>query len=120
PAAKCNGTRMVTKEGDENGIEPIRARLEKDETLMCQVAKMHGIKKVFLRNSIPTRLTKEYTDEYEITPEFIYNWNQEENIVEVSRRPWEVVDDSGERCNSLMPPPVVVSLVKQLVEVLDL
>ena len=120
PAAKDSGVRMVTKEGDELGIEPIRARLEKDETLVCQVAKMHGIKKVFLRNSIPTRLAKEYTDEYEITPEFTYNWNEKENIVEISKRPWEVKDDDGERCNSLMPPPVVVSLIKQLVEVLDL
>jgi len=120
PSVKSNGARMVTKEGDELGIEPIRSRLEKDETLMFQIAKMHGIKKVFLRNSLPTRLAKEYTDEYEITPEFTYNWNQAENIVEVSKRPWEVIDNDGERCNSLMPPPVVVSLIKQLVEVLDL
>src|SRR3989344_5449052 len=27
----CTGARMVTKEGDEQGIDPIRARLEKDE-----------------------------------------------------------------------------------------
>jgi adenylate kinase family enzyme len=59
----CIGARMVTKEGDENGIEPIRARLDKDEMLMGQVYKMHGIKKVFLRNSIPVEKVKEFTDE---------------------------------------------------------
>lgn len=117
---QCSGARMVTKEGDENGIEPIRPRLEKDEMLMRQVAKMHGIKKIFLRNAIPAKLAKETTDEYEITPEFYYNFNEKENKVEVTEKPWEVADDKGEKCNSLMPPPVVVSLIKQLVAVLDL
>jgi hypothetical protein len=116
----CTGARMVTKEGDENGIEPIRARLEKDEMLMGQVYKMHGIKKVFLRNSIPVNVAKEYADDYEITPEYFYEWNESEKKVVVIEKPWEVKDDEGEKCNSLMPPPVVVSLIKQLVEVLGI
>ncbi len=116
----CTGARMTAKEGDENGIEPIRARLEKDETLMGQVFKMHGISKVFLRNSIPVEKVKEFTDDYEITPEYSYEWNEKENKVEVFEKPWEVKDDEGRNCNSLMPPPVVISLIKQLVEVLGI
>jgi len=116
----CTGARMVTKEGDENGIEPIRARLEKDEVLMGQVYKMHGISKVFLRNSIPVNLTKEYADDYEVTPEFSYDWNEKEGKVDVAEQPWEVKDDEGNKSNSLMPPPVVVSLIKQLVAVLGI
>jgi len=116
----CTGARMVTKEGDENGIEPIRARLDKDEVLMGQIFKMHGISKVFLRNSIPVNQVKEYTDDYEITPEYSYSWNEKTHSVELSERPWEVKDDKGQTCNSLMPPPVVVSLIKQLVAALGL
>lgn len=116
----CTGARMVTKEGDENGIEPIRARLEKDELLMGQVSKMHGISKIFLRNSIPVENVAEFTDDYEITPEFSYEWNEKENKVEVVEKPWEVKDDEGRKCNSLMPPPVIVSFIKQLVGVLGL
>jgi len=114
------GARMVTKEGDELGIEPIRARLDKDEMLMGQVYKMHGISKVFLRNSIPVGQVKEYTDDYEITPEYSYEWDKNDKKVVVTEMPWEVKDDTGEKCNSLMPPPVVVSLIKQLVAVLGL
>jgi len=116
----CTGARMVTKEGDENGIEPIRARLEKDELLMGQVYKMHGISKVFLRNSIPVNVVKEFADDYEITPEFFYEWNEKEGKVDVAEKPWEVKDDNGNVCNSLMPPPVVVSLIKQLVAALGI
>lgn len=116
----CSGAKMVQKEGDENGIAPIKARLEKDEVLMKQVYKMHGLKKVLLRNSIPVSEVKEATDDYEITPEFVYKFNEAENKVETSEKPWEVTDDEGTLCNSLMPPPVVVSLIKQLTKSLDL
>jgi len=42
----CKGARMVTKEGDENGINPIRERLEKDEMLIKEAYKLQGIPKV--------------------------------------------------------------------------
>lgn len=114
----CTGPRMVTKEGDENGIAPIKDRLEKDEMLMKQVYKMHGIKKVLLRNSMPVAEAKEAADDYEITPEFTYTF--ENGKVITNEKPWEVKDDEGNLCNSLMPPPVVVSLIKQLVKSLDI
>jgi adenylate kinase family enzyme len=118
--SSCAGARMVTKEGDEQGIEPIRARLEKDEMLIKEAYKLQGIPKVLLRNSIPVDKTKDITDDYEITPGYVYNWNEEKQIVETTEKPWEVLDDEGNLSNSLMPPPVVVSLIKQLVKVLDL
>jgi adenylate kinase family enzyme len=112
------GARMVTKEGDELGIEPIRERLEKDEMLIKEAYKLQGIPKVLLRNSIPADKTAEFTDDYEITPEFVYNWDGSK--VETTEKPWEVLDDEGTPSNSLMPPPVVVSLIKQLVQALGL
>ena len=115
-----NPARMVTKEGDEHGIEPIRERLEKDEMLIKEAYNLQGIPKVLLRNSIPVEKVKEFTDDYEITPEYVYAFNDKENKVEVSEKPWEVEDDSGVASNSLMPPPVAVSLIKQLVQALGL
>lgn len=112
--------RMKTKEGDEHGIEPIRERLNKDELLIKQAYTLQGIPKVLLRNSIPVNDVKNVTDDYEITPEFSYTFNEAENKVEVHEKPWTVLDDEGNEVNSLMPPPVVVSMIKQLVKVLGL
>jgi len=118
--AGCPGKRMVTKEGDEQGIEPIRARLEKDEMLIKEVYNLQGIPKILLRNSIPVGETKKMTDDYEVTPEYVYSIDKKTGKVVTSERPWEVKDDEGNLSNSLMPPPVVVSLIKQLVKVLGL
>ena len=51
---------MVTKEGDEQGIEPIKERLEKDEMLIKEAYNLQGIPKVFLRNSIPVGQSKRF------------------------------------------------------------
>jgi len=114
------GPRMVTKEGDELGIAPIKERLDKDELLMRQMYGMHGISKVLLRNSVPVDKAKENYDDYEITPEYHYSFDEKNNRVIVEEKPWEVNDDDGVVSNSLMPPPVVVSLIKQLVSALGI
>jgi len=118
--SNCKGSRMAAKEGDEFGIEPIRERLNKDEMLIKEAYNLQGIPKVLLRNSIPTDKTKEIADDYEITPEYSYKWNEKDNKVETLEKPWEVLDDEGVLSNSLMPPPVVVSLIKQLVKALGI
>ncbi len=110
--------RLSAKEGDELGIEPIRDRLETDEELMKKTFALHGVPKVLLRNSVPVEKAKEYLDDYEITPEFKYSQQGKEIIIEES--PWQVKDDQGVDSYSLMPPPVVVALIKQLVEALGL
>lgn len=117
---KCRGARMVTKEGDEFGIKPIKERLDKDELLIKQALSLHGISKILLRNSIPVDKVEEFADDYEITPEFQYEYNRKKNKVEIMEKPWRVLDDEGVSSNSLMPPPVVVSLIKQLVKALGL
>ncbi len=109
----CPGARMVAKEGDENGIAPIKERLDKDEMLIKEAYKLQGIPKVLLRNTIPVAKTNETADDYEITPEFSYELK--DGVVLTHEKPWEVKDDEGNLSNSLMPPPVVVSLIKQLV-----
>lgn len=116
----CEKARMVTKEGDELGIEPIRERLKTDEKLIKQAFSLQGVPRILLRNSIPVNKVKEFADDYEITPEYIYKFDKQVDKVKISKKPWQFLDDEGILSYSLMPPPVVVSLLKQLVKVLGL
>jgi len=116
----CRGARMKRKEGDELGIEPIRARLEKDNELLQKTFSLYGIPKILLRNCLPVEKAVELVDDYEITPEYNYSWDEKTKKIAIFKKPWKVYDDSGVCSYSLMPPPVVVSLIKQLTDVLNL
>lgn len=116
----CKNYKMVSKEGDEKGIKPIKGRLKKDEKLISQAISLYGIPKIFLRNSVPKNLAKEYLDGYEITPEYSYEWDEKTKKVQIKEKPWIVSDDEGIPSFSLLPPPVVVALIKQMVRVLNL
>ena len=112
--------KMVRKEGDELGIEPIRHRLEVDGELAEKASQLQGVPKIFLRNSIPVDKAEELVDSYELTPAYDYKFNNETGTVEVVEKPWKILDDNGVESYSLMPPPVVVSLIKQMVKALNL
>lgn len=114
----CKRIKMVPKEGDEKGIGPIRERLIKDEKLIQQAASLYGIPKIFLRNSVPKSLAKQYVDDYEITPEYCYEWDGQK--VKVEEKPWTTLDGDNKESYSLLAAPVVVSLIKQTVKVLNL
>lgn len=116
----CQGVRMVGKEGDNFGIEPIRSRLVKDEEIIRTAFGLHGVPKVLLRNHVPVKEAKKYFDDYEITPEYSFKRNPKSKKVEVIEKRWTVKDDNGVESYSLLAPPVVVSMIKQLVEVLGL
>jgi len=116
----CKGVRMVSKEGDELGIEPIRKRLEMDGKLIERSFSLYGIPKILLRNSLPVKEAKTFVDDYEITPEYSYQWSEKEKKVKIIEKPWIVLDDEGIESYSLLPPPVVVSLIKQIAEALSL
>ena len=115
----CKGKRMEKKEGDELGIEPIKQRLETDEKLITEAFNLYGIPKILLRNTIPTSKAETLVDDYEITPEYVYSLN-EKNEVEVKEKPWIVKDDEGTDSYSLLAPPIIIVLIKKLVEVLGL
>ncbi|MDO8663687.1 MAG: nucleoside monophosphate kinase [Candidatus Wildermuthbacteria bacterium] len=118
--AQKKGVKLVPKEGDEKGIGPIKERLKVDGLLIEKAAALHGVQKVFLRNSVPVKAAKDYIDDYEITPGYVFNWDSKKKKVEIKEEPWVVKDDEGVDSYSLMPPPVVVSLIKQIVQVLGL
>jgi adenylate kinase family enzyme len=117
---ECQGAEMVAKEGDEKGIEPIRERLKTDEKLINQAFSLHGIPKILLRNSIPVDKALEYADDYELTPEYQYSWDEKEKKVIIKELAWTVKDNQGVDCHSLMAPPVVVSLLHQMVDIFNL
>ncbi len=116
----CKDVRMVSKEGDEFGIEPIKARLKKDEELIQKALSLYGIPKVLIRNSVPADIAQDYIDDYEITPEYVFEWNEKSQKVDIKEEPWMVLDDKGIKSFSLLAQPATISLIKQLVEVFNL
>lgn len=115
---KCTQEKMVRKEGDEMGIEPIKERLKLDEKLMEQSFSLFGMPKILLRNAVPVDKAKDFIDNYEITPEYSYRWDNIKKRVEIIEKPWVISDEKGVAYYSLLAPPVVVSLIKQLVNIL--
>ncbi|MCR4327900.1 MAG: nucleoside monophosphate kinase [Patescibacteria group bacterium] len=118
--SSCAGARMMAKEGDELGIEPIRKRLELDDQIFRRLISLRGIPKIHLRNSIPVSQAKKYVDDYEITPSYDYRRDRKSGKVITTQKLWTVKDDEDVKSYSLLPPAIVVSLIKQIVEVLDL
>ena len=116
---ECHQARMVKKEGDEDGIEPIKKRLLLDEELIKKAFSLYGVPKILLRNSLPVSQAKNNVDDYELTPEYSYDWNEKEKKVELTKKPWIIRDNHSIECYSLMPPPVVLSLIDQLTKVLE-
>jgi adenylate kinase family enzyme len=116
---RCSGTkRMISKEGDSLGIDPIRPRLEKDEDIIKRIFSLHGVPKVLLRNHVPVAEAEKYFDDDEITPEYSYSWEEKEKKVLVNEKSWTVKDDNGVESYSLLAAPVVVTLIKQLPDTL--
>ena len=113
-------SRMFGKEGDDMGIESIRDRLELDDALISKIFSLHGIKKGLIRNAVPVAKAKEYVDNYEITPEYYYEYDEAAKAVKTLERPFVVKDDEGVEVYSLLAPPVAIALVKQLVKALEL
>ncbi|KKQ77095.1 MAG: Adenylate kinase [Parcubacteria group bacterium GW2011_GWC1_38_6] len=111
---------LVQKEGDELGTEPIKERLALDKKLIEMAFSLYGIPKVLLRNTIPVKEAKEAINDYEITPQYDYEWEEKEGKVIVKESPWVIQDDDGIDSYSLLPAPVVVSLIRQVSDALGL
>ncbi len=115
----CDGGKMIGKEGDSLGIKAIKNRLDLDGQLMDLAQNIHGLPKIFLRNSIPTNKTKKLFDEYEITPKFYYQ-KQKNGQIKTLQKPWIFKDDQGIDSISLMAPAVTISFLRQLAKILPL
>jgi len=113
-------SRMYGKEGDEMGIESIRDRLELDDELIAKIFSLHGVKKGLIRNAVPLDQAENLVENYEITPEYYYEYDENTKAVKTLERPFSVKDDEGVEVYSLLAPPVALSLIKQLVKALGL
>ena len=116
----CKESRMVSKEGDDKGIEPIKERLAMDHELIKEAFSLHGVKKVLLRNTIPVNSFKKHVDDYEVTPEYYFEWDEKTQVAAVKDRPWVIKDEEGEESVSLLAQAVVVSMIKQIAKALNL
>lgn len=114
----CNGARMVPKEGDELGIESIHERLETDERVFNKLLELHGVLKIYLRNSVPVSEAAKFVDDYEITPTYSYERDASGKI-RVIEKPWVIKDDDGVPSYSLLPAPVALAMVKQIAKILE-
>ncbi len=115
---RCTGGfRMEPKEGDSLGIGPIRERLNKDEEILRKAFELHGVPKILLRNHVAAAEADKYFDDYEITPEYLFELKGDK--IEVIEKPWKVKDDNGVESASLLSAPVMVSMLKQLAEILS-
>lgn len=113
----CSPVELVTKEGDDLGIESIRDRLEMDDDLIRKAFELHGVPKIFLRNAIPKEIVDEFVDDYEITKGYEY-FLDDSGAVKYKLNNWSFVDDNNIESVSLMPAPVVVEFIKRLHEIL--
>ena len=116
----CEKTKMVPKEGDELGLEPIRERLETDDQVFRQLLELEGVKKIYLRNSLPAKNAAEYVEDYELTPAYKYKYHPDSKEVAILEEPWIVNDEDGRPSHSLLSAPVALSLIKQIAQVLEL
>ena len=116
---ECGGARMVTKEGDNQGIEAIRGRMDKDEEVMTKIMALQGVDKVLIRNTVPVDSAKDFVDEYEITPGYIHKFDEQTKTVTTKEEPWVITDDDGVPSYSLLPPPVALSMIKQIAQILE-
>ena len=112
----CKGGKMVTKEGDNLGLETIKDRIMADVEVMERARKLYGIPKIELFNSLEMDKAFDYVDEYECTSQCVYN-HDDTGEVSISKKLWEV-NDGKDVYYSLLPPAVVIQLVKQLAKVL--
>jgi len=85
-----------------------------DTKLINQAFSLYGIPKILLRNSVPVDIANEYVDDYEITPEYEYQWDKKSKKVRVIEKSWVIPDDEGVQSYSLLAAPVVISMIKQM------
>jgi hypothetical protein len=78
------------------------------------------VPKILLRNAVPVSVAKDYVDDYEITPEYYYEYDNDTKTVKTLQKPFIVKDDEGVEVYSLLAPPVALALIKQLAEVFKL
>lgn len=108
--------KLVLKKGDDRGLELIRERLDRDGALIEHAKKIVGIPVIFIPGAVPVDLARDFYDDYELNPEFIYTG--EGKNLNIERKSWVVEDDNGVKHHVLMAATVVLSLIKNIHNIL--
>lgn len=112
-----NRARLVRKEGDDLGLEPIRVRLEGDAALMKAIKDtINGIPTLDIYSSVPVEFASDYYEDYEITK--AYNYLYSNSGLEIKQEPWVFSDDNGTDSYGLAAAAVVLSLIYKMHETL--
>jgi len=114
---ECEPIEMVSKEGDEKGIELIANRVIADVKMIDFVRKMHGIRKVELFNALKKDGIEKYYDPYEFSQMFQHK--VVDGKVVSTKKPF-VFSEDGKEYISLPQPPVTVQMIRGLVKALGL
>jgi adenylate kinase family enzyme len=109
----CNKERLIQKDGDGDGIESIRERLNTDGELMDKIKVLHGVQKINLSSTLPIGESSSYADSYEITKEYVYS-KKNDDLVFVEEQDYSFKDDSGDEVHTLLAPAVVVQFLDKL------
>ena len=110
---------MVAKASDALGMAPLKERIALDEEVSRTLFGLQGVPKVFIRNAVPVKEAKKAVDDYELTPAYRYELDKSGGV-RIIQEPWVVEDKDGNPVHSLLPAAVAVSLIRQVVKVLDL
>lgn len=113
----CSQTRMISKDGDKDGIESIRERLNLDAELIQRIKLLHGVKKINLNSTIPVTESPVFCDQYELTKEYQY-YKEVDGTIKTTEKNFSFPDDEGIEVNTLLAPAVVVQFLHKLSEVL--
>ena len=114
------GKRMVEKEFDQIGLEALEERFKEEEKMMEKILTLQGVPKIFLRNSIPLQKASAYVDDYEITPEYYFEYLPKERKVIKKEKKWIFKDDQNQEAVSILPQAVMLSFLHQLVKIFKL
>ncbi len=115
--SECNNARLVSKQGDDKGIENIIPRIKKDLKLMEMAENLYGVPKVHMYNALEKQDAFNYVQDYEVTAEYSYTYENGKVVKHTS--PWHVVDN-GKEYYSLLSSPVLLQLLKQLADIFNI
>lgn len=111
----CKRARMVPKEGDQLGIDPIRSRLKSDGEVIESVAQKKDLRVILLSASVPVEMAH-LVDSYEIHQQYSHLWDAKAGKVVTTSENWVFKDDLKRDSFTLFPPAVTVYLIKEIVK----
>lgn len=113
-----NPSRMVRKEGDDDGIMQLKDRILMDIELMNRARKLYGIPKIELYNAIEHSRIKDMVTNSEVSDMYKYEVDANGKVAKIPSP--MIIEENDVAYVSLEQFPVIAQLIKQLVEIFNL